>query len=291
MAGTHMTQQSNKTQSLSNEQFERYYRQILLTEVGEQGQQALLEQHIMIVGTGGLGSHVAQQLGAAGIGHLYLVDDDSVERSNLPRQILFDETSIGQSKVLCVAKRIGASNLDLSVTNYCERFTFEFADELLRKNDGLQQAYLDNRLWVLDCTDNMSSRQTINAWCAQKYIGLVAASVTAFSGQLIVINGQNNIQAGCYRCVFPNKNIVQNCASAGVLGPTVAVMASMQALTIIKQILGITPPDDQLHIFNAMTLSWQSIFRHRDPQCPACRHWDKQDTQKSSNHISNEAIL
>lgn len=286
-----MTQQSDKTQRLSNEQFERYYRQILLTEVGEQGQHTLLDQHIIVVGTGGLGSHVAQQLGAAGIGHLYLVDDDNVERSNLPRQILFDETSIGQSKVLCVAKRIGASNSDLSVTDYCERFTLEFADALLHQNDGLQQAYLDNRLWVLDCTDNMSSRQTINAWCAQKFIGLVAASVTAFSGQLIVVNGKNNIQAGCYHCVFPDKNVIQDCANAGVLGPTVAVMASMQALSIIKQILRITPPDDQLHIFNAITLNWQSIFRHRDPQCPVCYHWDKQDTKKSSNHVSNEAIL
>ncbi len=111
-----MTQQSDETQSLSNKQFERYYRQILLNEVGEQGQQALLEQHIIIVGTGGLGSHVAQQLGAAGIGHLYLVDDDNVERSNLPRQILFDETSLGLFTVLCVAKRIGTSNPALSVT-------------------------------------------------------------------------------------------------------------------------------------------------------------------------------
>jgi sulfur carrier protein ThiS adenylyltransferase len=291
MAGTHMTQKSDETQSLNNEQFERYYRQILLNEVGEQGQQALLEQHIIIVGTGGLGSHVAQQLGAAGIGHLYLVDDDNVERSNLPRQILFDETSIGQFKVLCVAKRIGTSNPDLSVTNYCEKFTLEFADALLRQNDGLYQAYLDNKLWVLDCTDNMSSRQIINAWCAQKFIGLVAASVTAFSGQLIVVNGKNNIQAGCYHCVFPNKNVIQNCANAGVLGPTVAVMASIQALTIIKQILHITPPDDQLHIFNAITLNWQSIFRHRDPLCPVCCHWDKQDAKKSSNHILKEANL
>ena len=188
-----MTQQSDKTQRLSNEQFERHYRQILLNEVGEQGQQTLLEQHI-IIGTSGLGSHVAQQLGAARIGHLYLVDDDNVERSNLPRQILFDETSIGQPKVLCVAKRIGESNSDIRVIKYCERFTLEFADALLHQSDGLQQAYLDNRLWVLDCTDNMSSRQTINAWCAQKFIGLIAASVTAFSGQLTVVNGKNNMQ-------------------------------------------------------------------------------------------------
>jgi sulfur carrier protein ThiS adenylyltransferase len=291
MAGAHMIQQSDKTQSLSNEQFERYYRQILLTEVGEQGQKTLLDQHIIVVGTGGLGSHVAQQLGAAGIGHLYLVDDDNVERSNLPRQVLFDETSIGQSKVLCVAKRISTSNPDLSVTDYCERFTLEFADALLRQNDGLQQAYLNNRLWVLDCTDNMSSRHTVNAWCAQKLIGLVAASVTAFSGQLMVVNGKNNVQAGCYYCVFPNIKAIQDCASAGVLGPTVAVMASMQALTVIKQILCITPPDAQLHIFDAITLNWQSIFRHRDPQCPVCSHWEKVDTKKPSNQVSNEATL
>ena len=134
-----MTHDTDITHNLSDEQFERYYRQILLPEVGEQGQQTLLEHHIIVVGTGGLGSHVAQQLGAAGVGYLYLIDDDHVERSNLPRQILFDEASIGHTKVSCVTQRITMSNSDVSVTPYCERFTFEFADALLRQNDELRQ--------------------------------------------------------------------------------------------------------------------------------------------------------
>jgi sulfur carrier protein ThiS adenylyltransferase len=286
-----MTKDTDKKHNLSDEQFERYYRQILLSEVGEQGQQALLEHHIIVIGAGGLGSHVAQQLGAAGIGYLYLVDDDNVERSNLPRQILFDETSIGQTKVSCVTQRIALSNSDLSVTPYCERFTFEFAEALLHHNDELQQAYLKNKLWVLDCSDNIATRQIVNAWCAKKLIGLVAASVTTFSGQLMVVNGNNNIEAGCYHCVFPTKKITQNCASVGVLGPTVAIMASMQALTVIKHILCITPPDAQLHMFDAITLGWKSIFRHRDPQCHVCRYWSAANTKQSSTYATSKAIL
>jgi sulfur carrier protein ThiS adenylyltransferase len=291
MAGANMTQDTDIKHNLSDQQFERYYRQILLPEVGEQGQQTLLEQHIIVVGIGGLGSHVAQQLSAAGIGYLYLIDDDHVERSNLPRQILFDETSIGHTKVSCVAQRITMSNSDISVTFYCERFTREFADALLRQNDELRQAFSKNKLWVLDCSDNMATRQIINAWCAQKLIGLVAASVTASSGQLMVVNGNNNVQAGCYHCVFPSKNVAQNCASVGVLGPTVAIMASMQALSIMNHILCITRADAQLHVFNAITLGWKSIFRHRDPQCHVCRHWTLANIKQSSNDTSNEAIL
>ncbi|GAB56077.1 sulfur carrier protein ThiS adenylyltransferase [Glaciecola punicea ACAM 611] len=161
------------TQALNDRQFVQYYRQILLPEVGELGQQRLLDHHIIIIGIGGLGTHVAQQLSAVGIGHLYLVDDDSVEKSNLPRQILFDASCIGKLKVNCAGERLRTSNTDISVNTYCERFSFEFAETLLAEHEMLKKAYVNQKLTVLDCTDNMPTRQLINAWCAQKKLRLL----------------------------------------------------------------------------------------------------------------------
>ena len=258
---------------LSDRQFTQYYRQILLTDVGEQGQQRLLQQHLIIVGIGGLGTHVTQQLAAAGIGHLYLVDDDKVETSNLPRQVLFNASCVGHEKVDCAAKEISQLNPDVTVSVYNEKFDEYFAQRLLSEHCVLNQAFKNDKLMVLDCTDNMPTRQLINAWCATQSIPLVSASVTAFLGQLMVVDGQVMPETGCYHCVFSATQVQQNCTDMGVFGPMVAVVASMQALTTIKHVLKINEPDNKLHVFDGLRLAWRNVVRHRDPHCTVCQHW------------------
>ncbi|MFA3792387.1 ThiF family adenylyltransferase [Aliiglaciecola sp. SL4] len=259
--------------TLSDNQFIQYYRQILLSQVGEQGQQNLLNSHVIVVGVGGLGSHVTQQLSAAGIGHLYLIDDDLVELSNLPRQILFDANSIGKHKAICAAEKVAAINSDTQVRYFCEKFTHCFAEHLLHSNVELQQAHQNGQLILLDCSDNMPTRQSINVWCAAHFIPLISASVAAFSGQLLVVDGQVAPQRGCYNCLFSGNSSPQGCANLGVLGPSVGIMASMQALTSIKHILKLDTELQHLHIFDGLQLSWRQLIRHRDPHCQACGHW------------------
>jgi sulfur carrier protein ThiS adenylyltransferase len=284
----------NMNKALSEQQFVQYYRQILLPEVGEKGQQTLMSQHIMIVGIGGLGTHVAQQLAAAGIGHLHLVDDDKVDMSNLPRQILFNASSVGREKVECAAKEISKLNPDVTVRTYREKFSEQFAQSLFSRHSDLKQACQHNKLMVLDCSDNMPTRQLINAWCARQLIPLVSASVTAFSGQLMVVDAQRMPEAGCYHCVFSAKETLQTCSDMGVLGPMVSVIASMQALTAIRHVLTIGDKGNTLHIFDGLRLIWQNIVRHRDPQCTVCQHWQitpQEPLLSETNSFAQEAYL
>lgn len=268
--------------SLSDQQFIQYYRQILLPEVAEQGQQDLLSEHIIIVGIGGLGTHVAQQLAAAGIGHLYLIDDDIVEISNLPRQILFSPCSVGHQKVVCAKNEITRFNPDIHVSIYHEKFSQQFAHNILNNNPSLKQASENGKLMLLDCSDNMATRQLLNLWCVNHCIPLVSASVAAFSGQMMLVDGQKMSEAGCYHCVFSSKEVQLGCSDMGVLGPTVAVIASMQALTTVRHALNLNEPAKHLYIFDALTLSWRKITRHRDPNCKVCQHWPVLPSEKPS---------
>ncbi|WP_289028895.1 HesA/MoeB/ThiF family protein [uncultured Paraglaciecola sp.] len=274
------------TDILTKQQFIQYYRQILLPEVAEQGQKTLLSQHIMIVGVGGLGTHVAQQLAAAGIGNLYLVDDDKVENSNLPRQILFNPESIGQYKVSCAAAELIKLNPDVKVNTYAERFSKDFSESLFAGNSALKQANEDERFILLDCSDNMPTRQLLNHWCARHFIPLVSASVSAFSGQLMLIDGKNTPEAGCYHCVFSSLDIQQSCQSMGVLGTAVSLVASMQALTAMKLVLNIGALDKYLHIFDGVAMSWHKVMRHRDLKCPVCRHWPESNNTESVHSLA-----
>ncbi|GAA6182857.1 HesA/MoeB/ThiF family protein [Aliiglaciecola sp. NS0011-25] len=268
--------------TLSDNQFIQYYRQILLSQVGEHGQQNLLNQHVIVVGMGGLGCHVSQQLSAAGIGHLYLIDDDVVELSNLPRQILFDASSIGKHKVDCAAEKITAINRDTQVRYYRQKFTHNFAQHILHSNVDLQQAHQTGQLSILDCSDNMPTRQLINAWCAAQFVPLISASVAGFSGQLLVIDGQVAPQRGCYNCFFTSNSSTQGCANLGVLGPSVGIMASMQALASIKHMLKLDTELKYMHIFDGLQLSWRQLIRHRDPHCKTCGHWPKRPLNQPS---------
>jgi sulfur carrier protein ThiS adenylyltransferase len=260
------------TQTLSNKQLTQYYRQVLLPQVEESGQHQLLQQHVLIIGVGGLGTHVAQQLSAAGIGHLHLMDDDRIEISNLPRQILFAHYDVGKTKVECAKAQLIKQNYTVNVSTYNQKFTNENIKKIAEPGSPIHQAMLAQKIIVLDCSDNMLTRQAVNLWCVQQGIPLVSAAVTSFDGQLLLIDNQTAADAGCYHCIYTPKEVAQNCANMGVLGPTVATVASMQALMAIKQILKISPPDNKLHIFQGLTLSWQQITRQKDPTCSVCQN-------------------
>lgn len=256
---------------LTNTQFIQYYRQILLPEVAELGQQRILNSHVLIVGVGGLGTHVAQQLAAAGIGHLYLMDDDTVELSNLPRQILFGPQDIGYSKVSIAQQQLQQYCPNSEVLTCLTRFTPESAKHLLQQHNKLQQAAMNGQLFVLDCSDNMATRHRVNQWCVDLQLPLISAAISAFAGQLLLVDVKNSGSAGCYRCIYSEQAPSQNCQSMGVLGPAVAVMASQQALLTLKHILGIGVVDNHLHLFDGLNLSWRQIKRQRDLQCPVCQ--------------------
>ena len=258
------------SQPLSREQFIQYYRHILLPEVGESGQQRLLQTQVVIIGLGGLGGHVAQQLAAAGIGHLYLLDDDKVEASNLPRQILFGPLDLGHSKVLVAQRQLRQRNPQLAVTALERRFDADTARQLPQQFPALQHAMNGGNLLVLDCSDNMQTRQAVNRWCVQQQLPLVSAAISEFAGQLLLVHMSQHPQAGCYRCLFNDIEPTATCQNHGVLGPSVAVMASLQAQLCLNYLLAIAPPDPPLLLFDARHMHLREIRRQRDPACPVC---------------------
>ena len=263
------------TDVLSDQQLEQYYRQVLLPEVEEAGQHALLQHHVLIIGVGGLGTHVAQQLAAAGVGHLHLMDNDQVELSNLPRQILFNPTDIGQLKVTRAQNTLTEHNPNANIYAYPVRFSLPNIGTLLDEKGvnaqpSLKQAIQNGQLTVLDCSDNMATRQQVNLWCVSQGLPLICGAVSGFDGQLLSVTPNSLEKSGCYRCIFNDNEVAQNCASQGVLGPMVATIASMQSLLAIHHIAGLTVPST-LQLFEGKSMQWHSLGRKRDPQCPACR--------------------
>jgi sulfur carrier protein ThiS adenylyltransferase len=259
------------SKQLTDNQFVQYYRQLMLPQVEESGQHALLLQHVLIIGAGGLGTHVAQQLTGAGIGHIHLVDDDKVETSNLPRQILFGPPDVGQLKVNQVKNRLNQQNNDTTVYVYPKRFDSVTSELLIKYNPALEAVVNNRRLIVLDCSDNMPTRQAVNRWCVNNKLTLVSAAISAYAGQLLLVDMEQLAETGCYRCIFNEQHSTQGCESMGVLGPAVGVMASMQCMLTLNYLLK-TPSPAHLHLFDGLNLSWRKLQRKRDPSCPVCQH-------------------
>ena len=259
------------SKQLSKEQFIQYYRQLMLPDVEESGQYRLLQQHILIVGAGGLGTHVAQQLAAAGIGQIHIMDNDTVEASNLPRQVLFGSSDIDKLKVEQVKKRLEQQNNDCRVFVYPQRFDASF-NTVVQGSTSLGQAIQNNALTVLDCSDNMSTRQAVNQWCVRNKTRLISAAISAYTGHLLLIDTTHKASAGCYRCLFSESSEIQGCETMGVLGPAVGAVASMQSLLTINHLLRkpTTQAHSCLHLFDGQTLTWRQIKRQRDPACPVC---------------------
>ena len=250
--------------AMNDRDFMRYSRQILLGDIAIEGQQKLLASRVLIVGLGGLGSPAALYLAGAGIGTLVLADDDEVHLSNLQRQILFTTDDIARPKSLVTKQRLARLNPDIELLALQQRLT----------GDALRHA-VERADVVLDCTDNMATRQEINAACVALDTPLITASAVGFGGQLMVLTPP--WEQGCYRCLWPDdEEPERNCRTAGIVGPVVGVMGTLQALEAIKLLSGMDIPGGELRLFDAKTSQWRSLALHRASGCPVCggRHAD-----------------
>ncbi|WP_299810234.1 HesA/MoeB/ThiF family protein [uncultured Shewanella sp.] len=250
--------------SLTDSDFLRYSRQVLLPEVGEAGQIAFAKSHVVIIGVGGLGNLVSQQLAAAGVGHITLVDGDKVELSNLPRQLLFDDADIGKNKALVAKDKLSRAYTQTKLLAVSEHLTQGNINQVLTV-DGQYDL-------LLDCTDNFDTRQRVNRFAIQSLTPLVSASVAHFQGQLLNINQAHNPQSGCYHCLYPaDMSVSQTCQTVGILGPMVAALASMQALMALQHLLGDRQTVGKLFRFDGKCFSWREARLPRSPECVICR--------------------
>ncbi|SNY99289.1 HesA/MoeB/ThiF family protein [Halomonas sp. hl-4] len=239
----------------------RYSRQIMLPEVDIGGQQRLIDSHALIIGAGGLGSPAALYLAAAGVGHITLVDADSVELSNLQRQIAHQQTSLGQNKAASAKASMQALNPQCRVSAVADHADGKQLERLAATADV-----------VLDCTDRFSSRYAINAATQKAKVPLVSGAAIRFSGQLAVFDPRVP-DAPCYACLYPpdgQGDEALNCAESGVMAPLVGIIGCFQAVEAFKLLSGAGKAHQGLSHFDALSGHWRHFNLPRDPACPVC---------------------
>jgi len=245
---------------LDSSELSRYARHLSLPEIGKEGQIRLKSARILVVGAGGLGSPLALYLTAAGIGTLGLVDFDDVDETNLQRQILYGTKDVGRPKLDSARDRLADVNPNVTVVTYPVRLDSENAMEIIADYDV-----------VVDGTDNFPTRYLVNDACVLSGKPNVYGSVYRWEGQVSVFGEPGG---PCYRCLFrepPPPGLVPNCAEAGVLGVLPGVIGSLQALEVIKIVLGTGKTlSGRLLIFDALELSWREVALRRNPDCPVC---------------------
>lgn len=256
----------------SDQEYLRYTRHIQLAGVGVDGQQKLKNTHVLIIGCGGLGAPVSYYLAAAGVGTITLVDGDTVDLTNLQRQIIYTETDVGEAKASCSQRRLQQLNSDINIHAVCEPLTTSNASALIQAAD-----------LVLDCTDNFSSRYLINDLCKSLKKHWLYASVYQFSGQCALFNPEQS----CFRCVFPNAPLdAPDCNSAGVLGVLPGLLGTIQATEAIKFLLGMPSAiSNTLMLVETDNMQFQKIALQHNEQCPCCQP-DYQFNPEQSDYIA-----
>ena len=248
---------------LSDAQFERYARHLVLEEVGEEGQQKLLQAKVLVVGAGGLGSPLLLYLAAAGVGTLGIVDDDAVDLSNLQRQIVHATESIGVAKVESARRTLHHVNPEVKVITHAERLADANVAALVGAYD-----------LVADGSDNFATRYLLNDICYRLQKTLIGAALSPFEGQLSTFKAYLGPPHPCYRCLFrepPPPDSVPRCETAGILGAIAGVMGTLQATEVLKEILGIGESlSGSLLIYDALRARFHKIKLPRDPDCPTC---------------------
>jgi len=246
--------------TLSAEQRERYSRHILIPEVGESGQQALLGARVLLLGAGGLGSPTALYLAAAGVGTLGIVDNDVVDLSNLQRQVIHNTQRIGVPKVESAVETIHALNPDVEVVPYQTRLDASNIMEIIAGWDV-----------IVDGVDNFPTRYLLNDASVRLQIPVVSASILGFDGQLSIFKPYDG---PCYRCLFPEPppaELAPSCGANGVLGVLPGTMGLLQATEVIKLIVGCGEPAiGRLLLYDALAATLSEVKVRRDPDCPIC---------------------
>ncbi len=241
----------------------RYSRHILLNEIGIEGQEHISGAHALIIGAGGLGSPVALYLGSAGVGHLTVVDHDTVDMTNLQRQVAHTVDRVGYAKVSSIQTAIAAINPGVHVTTIQERADAAMLDALVAKADV-----------VLDCCDNFSTRHAINVACVAHKKPLVSGAAIRFDGQVTVYDPRA-AQSPCYACVFPPESTFEEtrCATMGVFAPLVGIIGSIQAAEALKLISGAGRPlTGRLLMLDGRSMEFTEVRVGRNPSCPVCGH-------------------
>jgi adenylyltransferase/sulfurtransferase len=240
-------------------QQDRYARQIRLAQIGEEGQQAILDASVLIVGVGGLGSPAAMYLAAAGIGKLVLSDFDIVETSNLQRQIIHRNVSVGENKVDSGKQTIQALNPECAV----EVIGYQLEGEELKQ-------VIESVDIVLDCSDNYPTRFEVNHYCVETATPLVTGAAIRLEGQ--IMNYQPAADSACYQCLYTHAyGSEESCELEGVLGPVVGVIGTMQAVQTLLILAGQgAEMINRLLLFDALAMQWQSVTLPKNPNCPIC---------------------
>ena len=248
--------------SLNDAQFKRYARHLILDEVGEEGQEKILAARVLVIGAGGLGSPLLMYLAAAGIGTLGVVDNDTVDITNLQRQIVHSTANVGRSKVKSALESLAAINPEVRVTPHALRLTGTNAAELIGEYDV-----------VCDGSDNFATRFLLNDACYFGRKPLVAASLLRFEGQLSTFKAYDG-KTACYRCLFrepPPPDLIPRCEEAGILGSVAGVLGTLQATETIKEVLGLGRTlAGRLLIYDALEGTTRTINVPRDLGCPLC---------------------
>ena len=246
---------------MNDDQLLRYSRHILLDEVGIEGQQQLIDSHVLIVGAGGLGSPVALYLAASGVGHITIADHDMVDLTNLQRQIAHSTDRVGEAKVTSAAQAMLSLNPCVRVTPLAHRLDSAELDHLV-----------PTVTVVVDCCDNFQTRQAVNAACVNHLVPLVSGAAIRFDGQLGVYDARD-AQSPCYACLFPPDTAPEEvrCATMGVLAPLVGVIGTMQAMETVKLITGIgSRLVGRLQMLDGRSMAWSDMRVKRNPSCSVC---------------------
>lgn len=242
------------------DQQRRYARQIMLSDVGEAGQQKLLDARVLIIGAGGLGSALISYLAAVGVGTIGIIDDDRVELSNLARQIIHETGDIGRLKVESGEDRIAELNPEVKVITYPFALTAENAEKIIASYD-----------LVADGCDNFATRFIVNQTCLRLKKPLVSAAIAGWAGQIMSIAPHLATGTGCYQClVSPDAPEANTCRESGIIGPLAGIIGSMQALEVINTILGRPALLGKLALYDAHSMTQRISTLPRDADCPVC---------------------
>jgi molybdopterin-synthase adenylyltransferase len=246
---------------MTDDQLLRYSRHILLEEIGIEGQQRILDGHALVIGAGGLGSPVALYLGSAGVGHITVVDHDTVDVTNLQRQIAHTLERVGRSKVDSLVQAVAAINPEVHVTPVVQRADAMLLDTLVAQADV-----------VLDCCDNFSTRHAVNAACVKHRKPLVSGAAIRFDGQISVFDPRTPASP-CYACVFPPQDNFEEtrCATLGVFAPLVGIIGSMQAAEALKLLSGAgSSLAGRLLMLDGRNMEWNEVRLPGNPGCAVC---------------------
>ena len=246
---------------MNDDQLLRYSRHILLPEIGVKGQESFQKSNVLIIGAGGLGSPAALFLASSGVGSITICDEDTVDLTNLQRQIIHTTDSVGSLKVESAQRSMEAINPDVQIKSIKRRAEGQMLKNLVSESSI-----------VLDCSDNFETRHAVNKACFEFKKPLVSGAAIKFDGQLAVFDTRNP-ESPCYQCLFPEENEFEEtrCAVMGVFAPLVGIIGTAQASEALKLTADIgRPAVGKLMLFDALEMEWRSIKLNKDPKCTVC---------------------